>query len=166
MKIQNHSVHQAQQLDNGKARTEKTSNQNSFSQILDNVKGEKAQYSGDISSINMEGCCKIGEEIFLQDGIQETGPAEPISHDIREAALRSSEQLLNILDSLAAAIETGGVEKESLQQIAISLKEKLSQVQAAQEELPDKDPLRSILDEIGMLSQVEQMKILRGDYLT
>ncbi len=99
-------------------------------------------------------------------GVEAVGRAAPSAglDQIQQAALARGEELLGLLESLSTILDRGGIHTDDMDALASGLKEKVQQLQESKLRLDMQDPLRSTLDEIQILSQVEYMKIARGDY--
>jgi hypothetical protein len=97
-----------------------------------------------------------------------TGPSKAAGSaaitQVQQAALARGEELLGLLDRLSALLEETKVPDKALDSLAAGLSQKVQEVQESKLRLDGQDPLRQTLDEIQVLSQVEYMKIVRGDY--
>ncbi len=83
---------------------------------------------------------------------------------VQQAALARGEELLGLLEHLSALLEEARMPDNALDSLADGLSQKVQEVQESKLRLDGQDPLRQTLDEIQVLSQVEYMKIVRGDY--
>ncbi|MFH1216352.1 MAG: hypothetical protein V1706_07615 [Pseudomonadota bacterium] len=87
-----------------------------------------------------------------------------VSPALRIESLSLAEATINSLDSFGTALKTLSLSSESLLPFVESLEEETSSLLTLKEQLPEGDPLATLLDRVASVSYVEAAKFRRGDY--
>ena len=145
MKVENPFGALINQVSSKNSSAEKTKEPgSSFSEILENAKGERPQ---DIGSTGAPG--SIISQVDLSDA--------------QKQAISRGEDTLTLLNHLASLLERPSG-RTSMDSVAGALDTSSRELQALKEQLDTSDPLRKAIDQIAILSVVEKIKITRGDY--
>lgn len=88
---------------------------------------------------------------------------EDINH-IRSLGIKTSEGVLHLLEEYHKAIINDQIPLEKIDPLIQSLSREVSRLQILSERIPESDPLRKILTELGVISAVEVEKYYRERY--
>jgi hypothetical protein len=83
---------------------------------------------------------------------------------IQKEAASKGEETLSLLNRLVTILETQDMSDSSARSVADALSNNIEDIKLLKGRLDASDPLRKTLDEIGVVSLVEYIKITRGDY--
>lgn len=92
-------------------------------------------------------------------------PAEP-GGSLPNRSLQTAERMLGALEDYQRRLGDSKVSLKALYPAIESLSSKIRGMDQDKENLPAGDPLRRILDEIGILAAVEVERFNRGDYVS
>jgi len=146
MKVENPFGGLITQVSSKNSSAEKTKEPgSSFSEVLENAKGEKSQ---DIGFTIAPGSIDIAQVNFS---------------DAQKQAIYRGEDTLTLLNHLAGLLERPSG-RTSMESVAGALDTSSRELQVLKEQLDGSDPLRKTIDQIAILSVVEKIKITRGDY--
>jgi hypothetical protein len=82
----------------------------------------------------------------------------------RTQCTKAAEETLDLLENYCKAMADPGLSLKEINPLLKSLQDKIDGLNRHSEKLPQVDPLRDILSEVGILSRVEIEKFHRGDY--
>ncbi len=83
---------------------------------------------------------------------------------IQEQAISKGEEVLDLLNHLTKLYNEVDRSNLSLDSVANALSSKVEELDKIKDQLEASDPLKKTIEEIGILSVVEKIKITRGDY--
>lgn len=118
----------------------------SFSEILKNASAAKA-----------------GTGTEAARGLDSFGQIE-VLNPAQKNALAKGEEILGLLGHMEKVLDSSELSDAAVKSGAEALSGRLNELKLLRDSLDASDPLRDILNEIGTLSIVEQVKITRGDY--
>jgi hypothetical protein len=78
---------------------------------------------------------------------------------------KATERSLNLLERYQEALSDPRVSLKEVYSLVQSLRQEVQELDRWSDQLPPSDPLRKIMGEIGILSNVEIEKFTRGDYV-
>jgi hypothetical protein len=78
---------------------------------------------------------------------------------------KATERSLNLLERYQEALSDPRVSLKEVYSLVQSLRQEVQELDRWSDQLPPSDPLREIMGEIGILSNVEIEKFNRGDYV-
>jgi hypothetical protein len=81
-------------------------------------------------------------------------------------SIQAADQILNVLEEYQKALADPAVSLKNLYPMIQSLSSEVQGVSQDAEKLPANDPLKRILDEMGILAAVEVEKFSRGEYIS
>ena len=119
----------------------------SFSEILENASASKAA-AGRSAAVS------------TFDALGQMETLNPAQKD----ALAKGEEILGLLSHLGKLLESSEASDSAARSAAEAISGRIDELRVLREGLDASDPLRDTLNEIGTLSIVEHVKIVRGDY--
>jgi hypothetical protein len=93
-----------------------------------------------------------------------TSEVETVSA-VRSQSIEAVESVLDRLEKYQQAMADPQVSLKKIDPLAKSVMQETKDLNLLSGKLPSADPLRKIMDEIGILSAVEMEKFQRGDYI-
>jgi hypothetical protein len=90
--------------------------------------------------------------------------ATPVS-DIVSHSIQATEKALNALEQYQKGMADPQIPLKKIEPLAQSLSQQVDQLNSLSDQLPASNPLKSIIQEVGVVSSVELEKFRRGDYV-
>ena len=127
------------------------------------------------SSRMMEDTCPVLPSVSQGSSPVGLDPITPLSvpfiSEIKEAGslrtqcVETTETTLDLLEKYQEAMGNPAVTLKKMVPLIQSLTQEVQDLRTLSETLPPSDPLKDLLDQVGILSAVEIEKFHRGDYL-
>ncbi|WP_181447963.1 hypothetical protein [Dissulfurirhabdus thermomarina] len=117
---------------------------------------------GDFAAALEQAAAKAG----APDAAPAGGPVAPAAAPdaAAQAALAVGEETLGLLDHIGGLFRDPAVSGKEMRAAADGLSERLDDLRELRDRLPATDPLRGLLDDIGVLAAVEEALLRRGVY--
>lgn len=135
-----------------------------FRKILDEVRANQAAENQKLS----EYACGTAGSSDGPLGVYSLPPFTDFENPVREHSrmLQTADRMLNVLEQYQKKLGDPEVSLKTLYPIIQSLSSELQGMNEGTENLPENDPLKKILGEIGVLTAVQVEKFNRGEYVS